>query len=160
MGRELPETRQACSLGRLQCTTVLTTCYRLMLNLFSLCQMTMLASAQNGKTEYKSVTVADNATAEEFMDFYLDDSSRPTWVCSPHMHAPTLLLHVQQLVLMCRFIHRLHIALQLQAAHCTLAWRQLVVAVPACELSMLGHQCDQSSNLLLSLKSAAACRTP
>ena len=35
---------------------------------------------QSGKTEYKSVTVADDATAEEFMDFYLDDSSRHTWV--------------------------------------------------------------------------------
>lgn len=33
----------------------------------------------NGKTEYKSVTVADDATAEEFMDFYLDDSTRHTW---------------------------------------------------------------------------------
>lgn len=35
---------------------------------------------QSGKTEYKSVTVADNATVEEFMDFYLDDPSRHTWV--------------------------------------------------------------------------------
>ena len=35
---------------------------------------------QDGKTEYKSVTVADNATAQEFMDFYLDDPSRHTWV--------------------------------------------------------------------------------
>ena len=35
---------------------------------------------QDGKTEYKSTTVADDATAEEFMDFYLDDSSRHTWV--------------------------------------------------------------------------------
>ncbi|DBA94873.1 TPA: hypothetical protein ACH3X1_002407 [Trebouxia sp. C0004] len=34
----------------------------------------------DGKTEYKSTTVADDATAEEFMDFYLDDSSRHTWV--------------------------------------------------------------------------------
>lgn len=33
----------------------------------------------SGKTEYKSVTVAENATAEEFMDFYLDDPSRHTW---------------------------------------------------------------------------------
>ncbi|KAL0041449.1 hypothetical protein WJX79_003695 [Trebouxia sp. C0005] len=33
----------------------------------------------DGKTEYKSTTVADDATAEEFMDFYLDDSSRHTW---------------------------------------------------------------------------------
>ena len=39
-------------------------------------------SMQNGKTEYKSVTVADDATAEEFMDFYLDDSTRHTWVSS------------------------------------------------------------------------------
>ena len=35
---------------------------------------------QDGKTEYKSTTVADDATAEEFMDFYLDDSFRHTWV--------------------------------------------------------------------------------
>lgn len=49
--------------------------------------MSMLASVQSGKTEYKSVTVADNATAEEFMDFYLDDPSRPTWVQSSHRHA-------------------------------------------------------------------------
>ena len=60
---------------------------RLLLKFLSLCHMTMLASVQNGKTEYKSVTVADNATAEEFMDFYLDDSSRPTWVCCCHRHA-------------------------------------------------------------------------
>ena len=38
---------------------------------------------QSGKTEYKSVTVAENATAEEFMDFYLDDPSRHTWVRFP-----------------------------------------------------------------------------
>ena len=37
---------------------------------------------QNGKTEYKSVTVAEDSTAEEFMDFYLDDDTRATWVCS------------------------------------------------------------------------------
>lgn len=48
------------------------------------CFMSKLASVQSGKTEYKSVTVADNATAEEFMDFYLDDPSRPTWVQSSH----------------------------------------------------------------------------
>lgn len=40
----------------------------------------ILTIAQDGKTEYKSVTVADNATAEEFMDFYLDDPSRHIWV--------------------------------------------------------------------------------
>lgn len=33
----------------------------------------------NGKTEYKSVTVAENATCNEFMDFYLDDDTRPKW---------------------------------------------------------------------------------
>lgn len=32
-----------------------------------------------GKTEYKSTTVALDATAEEFSDFYLDDRTRPTW---------------------------------------------------------------------------------
>jgi hypothetical protein len=34
---------------------------------------------QNGKTEYKSLTVCADATAEEFMDIYLDDDGRPTW---------------------------------------------------------------------------------
>ncbi|KAK9785505.1 hypothetical protein WJX73_000678 [Symbiochloris irregularis] len=33
----------------------------------------------DGKTDYKSLTVSDNATAEEFMDFYLDDDSRSVW---------------------------------------------------------------------------------
>lgn len=33
----------------------------------------------NGRTEYKSVTVAENATCNEFMDFYLDDDTRPKW---------------------------------------------------------------------------------
>lgn len=41
-----------------------------------------LSWVQDGKTEYKSVTVSDNATAQEFMDFYLDDPSRHIWVCS------------------------------------------------------------------------------
>jgi len=39
--------------------------------------------AQGNKTEYKSVTVASDATAEEFMDFYLDDPTRPKWVRAP-----------------------------------------------------------------------------
>ena len=34
---------------------------------------------QNGKTEYKSLTVCADATAEEFMDIYLDDDGRPSW---------------------------------------------------------------------------------
>ena len=38
--------------------------------------------AQGNNTEYKSVTVANDATAEEFMDFYLDDPTRPKWVRS------------------------------------------------------------------------------
>jgi hypothetical protein len=38
---------------------------------------------QDGKTEYKSITVAKDATAEEFMDFYLDDPTRMKWVCPP-----------------------------------------------------------------------------
>ena len=38
---------------------------------------------QDGKTEYKSVTVAEDSTAEEFMDFYLDDDTRPKWVSVP-----------------------------------------------------------------------------
>lgn len=36
--------------------------------------------AQGGKTEYKSVTVAEDSTGVEFMDFYLDDHTRPKWV--------------------------------------------------------------------------------
>ena len=35
---------------------------------------------QDGKTDYKSVTVASNATAEEFIDFYFDDIARMRWV--------------------------------------------------------------------------------
>ncbi len=35
---------------------------------------------QDGKTDYKSVTVASNATAEEFIDFYFDDIVRMKWV--------------------------------------------------------------------------------
>lgn len=33
----------------------------------------------SGRTEYKSVTVCEDATAQEFMDFYLDDDVRPRW---------------------------------------------------------------------------------
>lgn len=33
----------------------------------------------DGKTEYKSITIAPDATAREFMDFYLDDDFRPVW---------------------------------------------------------------------------------
>ena len=40
----------------------------------------ILEHLQDGKTEYKSVTIAFNATAEEFMDFYFDDNVRPNWV--------------------------------------------------------------------------------
>lgn len=32
-----------------------------------------------GKTEYRSVTVVDDATAEEFNDFFLDDPARLQW---------------------------------------------------------------------------------
>ena len=45
-------------------------------------RLTALLLLQNGKTEYKSVTVAEDSTAEEFMDFYLDDDTRATWVSS------------------------------------------------------------------------------
>lgn len=38
---------------------------------------------QDGKTDYKSVTVAEDATAQEFMDFYLDDDIRAKWVSPP-----------------------------------------------------------------------------
>jgi hypothetical protein len=33
------------------------------------------------------VTVASDATAEEFMDFYLDDPTRPKWVRAAHKAA-------------------------------------------------------------------------
>lgn len=33
----------------------------------------------NGKTEYKSNTICADATAEEFIDLYFDDSFRPNW---------------------------------------------------------------------------------
>jgi hypothetical protein len=33
----------------------------------------------SGKTEYKSVTMARDSSAAEFMDFYLDDDTRPKW---------------------------------------------------------------------------------
>lgn len=36
-------------------------------------------SLPSGKTEYKSVTLSEDATAQEFMDFYLDDDVRPKW---------------------------------------------------------------------------------
>ena len=49
---------------------------------------------QNGKTEYKSVTVAEDSTAEEFMDFYLDDDTRTTWVITSDMPSlPQCCLH-------------------------------------------------------------------
>jgi hypothetical protein len=35
---------------------------------------------QNGKTEYRTLTISPNATANEFMDMYLDDDNRPNWV--------------------------------------------------------------------------------
>ena len=40
----------------------------------------LVSRSQDGKTDYKSVTVASNATAEEFMDFYFDDHVRMKWV--------------------------------------------------------------------------------
>lgn len=43
--------------------------------------------SQDGKTEYKSVTVAEDSTAEEFMDFYLDDHTRTKWVSMPALLA-------------------------------------------------------------------------
>lgn len=33
----------------------------------------------NGKTEYKSITISPDATAQEFTDLYFDDDFRPTW---------------------------------------------------------------------------------
>ncbi len=54
---------------------------------------------QDGKTEYKSTTVADDATAEEFMDFYLDDSSRHTWVGERPFNSCRLQIKLLQSVL-------------------------------------------------------------
>ena len=50
---------------------------------------------QDGKTDYKSITLAEDSTAEEFMDFYLDDHARAKWVClvadnSRHHHPASL----------------------------------------------------------------------
>lgn len=41
----------------------------------------------NGKTEYKSITTAADATAQEVMDAYLDDPNRALWVsgCTQHV---------------------------------------------------------------------------
>mmetsp|Transcript_37023 Transcript_37023/g.82299 ORF Transcript_37023/g.82299 Transcript_37023/m.82299 type:complete len:474 (+) Transcript_37023:167-1588(+) len=33
----------------------------------------------NGKTEYKSITICPDASAEEFIDLYFDDDNRPNW---------------------------------------------------------------------------------
>ena len=46
----------------------------------------MPAGLQDGKTDYKSVTVAEDATAQEFMDFYLDDDARARWVRTALWH--------------------------------------------------------------------------
>jgi hypothetical protein len=37
-------------------------------------------TTQDGKTEYKSVTISYDTTAEEIMDIYFDDDFRPQWV--------------------------------------------------------------------------------
>lgn len=47
---------------------------------------------QENKTEYKSVTVVKDATAEEMTDFYLDDERRCRWVC--HLAAKKLSLRI------------------------------------------------------------------
>ena len=47
-------------------------------------ELKVLPALQDGKTDYKSVTVAEDATAQEFMDFYLDDDARARWV-SAHL---------------------------------------------------------------------------
>lgn len=56
-----------------------------------------MVTLQDGKTDYKSLTIAEDSTAEEFMDFYLDDNARAQWVspalsrynplCSTDRHA-------------------------------------------------------------------------
>lgn len=38
------------------------------------------STTQDGKTEYKSVTVSYDATPEEIIDIYFDDDFRPQWV--------------------------------------------------------------------------------
>lgn len=52
---------------------------------------------QNGKSEYRSVTISPDATAQEFMDMYFDDDNRPNWVGGPVrcvcLHATTVPLH-------------------------------------------------------------------
>ncbi len=58
---------------------------------------------QDGKTEYKSTTVADDATAEEFMDFYLDDSFRHTWVRDRPFNSYTSQIKLLQSVLALSF---------------------------------------------------------
>ena len=47
-------------------------------------------TTQDGKTEYKSVTISFDATPEEIMDIYFDDDFRPQWVSSVGWarHAP------------------------------------------------------------------------
>lgn len=48
----------------------------------------------DGKTEYKSVTIAPDVTAEEFMDMYLDDDFRQNWVSTYPYCALCLMLLV------------------------------------------------------------------
>jgi hypothetical protein len=57
---------------------------------------------QNGKSEYRSVTISPDATAQEFMDMYFDDDNRPNWVGGPvrcvcvlacHNCSPSQLIH-------------------------------------------------------------------
>ena len=70
---------------------------------------------QTGKAEYKSVTVSLDATAEEFIDFYFDDPTRPTWVCAqqdspvwlfPHAISGCSSAHVQPAPMMLCSPHR------------------------------------------------------
>ena len=49
----------------------------------TMAEMLLSPSLQHGRTEYKSVTIADNSTAQEFMDFYLNDPTRQQWVSTP-----------------------------------------------------------------------------
>lgn len=51
-------------------------------DVFFACSIRLSVCLQGNKTEYKSVTVARNATAEEMTDFYLDDNYRSKWVNS------------------------------------------------------------------------------
>ena len=81
---------------------------------------TVLGAMQDGKTDYKSLTVAENATAEEFMDFYLDDDSRCVWVSPSPLRAARLHQSAACIAFMCHQVLRI-LGLNL-ISHDTLQW--------------------------------------